>query len=413
MGLVIGWTATPNEKWEWQDVQDKLEEIRQFCRTLPNIYLSPKVFQFTAADLRPPLKNDDTYEYNLKVSGWRRIDNNPWDPGTSVSQVATALQGFVIHPAKGCESMEVYVARFPKHAWRRRPLKRFRGGDGRMEWPFAPDWRTVLAKPREYRDSFKLIHPILRKWKLSRQVAVASGSRYSPEWEKQSWAYTVEGYMHYVSTGLVRGVYRGHRKGRAASRPFVRFHDAARAQYETSRKYDVWFRYNGTAEEGMATFASPEFQEDMSRLMERDDFVTPPEVSSDYTFCKTQYASEDGIPNFVTAHLTVLSVLEKMRQVGFEMDIHDDGEFYETRSLKTLIENVSDYNGMVAGLAGALKDAISATGGDPSGLRAPILGFKNFEHLEADVVNKTTMIEDMRPLIEAFAKLAPHNTEAK
>lgn len=145
-------------------------------------------------------------------------------------------------------------------------------------------------------------------------------------------------------------------------------------------------------------------------------------------FCKTQYASDPecgGIPNFVRCHLNVIRMLEHARELGIDVHIDDEGHFAEsnysddykeayasgrqptyvdhpaTHSIKTLVENVGEYNVMIAGMCGMLKGAAGAHGMD---MVSPITDFQNYEHLEADFHVKHG--DEFDKVIKAFGQMA-------
>lgn len=125
-------------------------------------------------------------------------------------------------------------------------------------------------------------------------------------------------------------------------------------------------------------------------------------------FCKTQYASDPscgGIGNFLRCHLSVIRMLEYAQELGIDVMIDDEGHFGPARysddhqearaagreptyvdhpathSVSTLVNECSDYNRMIAGMYGALKDSLKSQGAE---LQSPISQYANFEHLEAD-----------------------------
>lgn len=98
------------------------------------------------------------------------------------------------------------------------------------------------------------------------------------------------------------------------------------------------------------------------------------------SFCKTQYASDPnagGVENFLRAHLAVVKLLDHAAELGILQNVNDEGGYWQQRNVEALARNVGDWNTMIAGWAGRLKDAF----GD--GVIAPIAEFPNFEHLEA------------------------------
>jgi hypothetical protein len=140
-------------------------------------------------------------------------------------------------------------------------------------------------------------------------------------------------------------------------------------------------------------------------------------------FCKTQYASQFGMPHFVRCHLSVCHLLKRIGEIpGVTVDINDEGHYEAstysddwreareagreptyvwhppTYSVATLIRECGDYNELVAGMAGAIKDAIGGTGVDQ---QAPIMQYANFEHLEAACGEG----QDVRPVLEALKSI--------
>ena len=100
-----------------------------------------------------------------------------------------------------------------------------------------------------------------------------------------------------------------------------------------------------------------------------------------HSFCKTQYASNPdcgGVENFLRCHLSVVRLLDHAKSLGVLADVSDESDYWEQRDIKALVEEVGEWNTMIAGLAGQLKDLI----GD--NVQSEIAKFPNFEHLEAD-----------------------------
>ncbi len=113
-------------------------------------------------------------------------------------------------------------------------------------------------------------------------------------------------------------------------------------------------------------------------------------VRTDYTggwllkgSCKTQYASEHGMEHFVRCHRMIVSVLDFWRQLGATVEVSDEGEYWETRSEAKLRNTVNRYNGLVAAVAGAFKDAAGDTG-QGHAVESPIFTRQDFEKLEAE-----------------------------
>jgi hypothetical protein len=62
------------------------------------------------------------------------------------------------------------------------------------------------------------------------------------------------------------------------------------------------------------------------------------------------------------AHLCFLAILEKLRDLGFQVDVQDEGGFWESRDLGKLAEALRQYDSMVAGFTGAVRDAVERQG---------------------------------------------------
>jgi hypothetical protein len=60
--------------------------------------------------------------------------------------------------------------------------------------------------------------------------------------------------------------------------------------------------------------------------------------------------------------------------------IRDDSKYAKHRDVNRLLRSLRDWNGLVAGIAGKLSDAL---GGDGNLVLAPIKDRPDFEHLEA------------------------------
>jgi hypothetical protein len=100
------------------------------------------------------------------------------------------------------------------------------------------------------------------------------------------------------------------------------------------------------------------------------------------SFCKTQYSSNPdcgGVPNFLQCHLTVIATLDKAKELGCLADVDDEGDFWQKRDIKALVQEIGSWNEMIAALGGGLKDLV---GDGPAGVQSPITQYQNFEQLE-------------------------------
>jgi hypothetical protein len=94
-----------------------------------------------------------------------------------------------------------------------------------------------------------------------------------------------------------------------------------------------------------------------------------------HAFCKTCYSND-----FVKAHLSIVHALDICKQEGILASVSDEGDYYETRDMKHLTENVAEGNAMIAKLFMALKTA-EITSGEQLTIQAPIEAMIN-EHKE-------------------------------
>jgi hypothetical protein len=98
------------------------------------------------------------------------------------------------------------------------------------------------------------------------------------------------------------------------------------------------------------------------------------------SFCKTQYASNPacgGVENFLRAHLSLVALLDYAADLGILDSVSDESGYWENRDEKALVEEIGEWNAMIAGFVGGMKDKF---GGE--GVQAEITKYPNFEHLE-------------------------------
>jgi len=70
--------------------------------------------------------------------------------------------------------------------------------------------------------------------------------------------------------------------------------------------------------------------------------------------CKTQFAAEHGWEHFLRCHKAVVTILEFCQQIGFAMEVTDEGGYWETRSEEKLCSALRRYDGFVAAVGGML-----------------------------------------------------------
>lgn len=123
------------------------------------------------------------------------------------------------------------------------------------------------------------------------------------------------------------------------------------------------------------------------------------------SFCKTHYASDPrcgGLPNFLRCHLGVVALLDEAKRLDCLAKVSDEGEFWETRSLERLSKEIDEQSAMLAGMFGALKDAMSQTSDGAGAVQAPIADYPNFERLEAE--GERLLPEQLKAMLKALAQ---------
>ncbi len=117
------------------------------------------------------------------------------------------------------------------------------------------------------------------------------------------------------------------------------------------------------------------------KFLEVDDRRMPTRLSGWQwsSFCKTQYASIAGPKNFLKAHLSVTAMLDEANRIGVLKSVKDEGDYWEHRDAKSLVESVCEWNELIAGQVGNLKDILP----DTMEMESPIKNHPDFEKLEA------------------------------
>ncbi len=123
------------------------------------------------------------------------------------------------------------------------------------------------------------------------------------------------------------------------------------------------------------------------------------------SFCKTHYASDPrcgGLPNFLRCHLSVVALLDEVEKLRVLRKVSDEGEFWETRSLERLTQEVGEQSAMLASLFGALKDTWGKASDGAGAVEAPIAAYPDFEHLEA--AGQRLLPEQLKTMLKALGR---------
>jgi hypothetical protein len=94
------------------------------------------------------------------------------------------------------------------------------------------------------------------------------------------------------------------------------------------------------------------------------------------SFCKTQYAT-----HFARCHLLVIQLLDMLKAEGFNVDVYDEGHYWETRDIKVLAKNINESTALISAVLGGLKSAAEQQG---IVVEAPIEDSKNYMKVDED-----------------------------
>lgn len=366
MGLTIQYSITAPADWTNATIHARLEQARQFAKTLPVISVSELAeFQGDAASfqkVRDAGKENEDEFFWAKIQAQRTIQN-PLEPGSFASQCPNHIRVFTVLPAEGCEQMNVGLCRYPRHVWK---------SNKNRASTYLPCWSLVaFDKGKSYPLSRAALKTFTHRWHLRRlpkSKFTLRGRFGSPE---KLLCMTENGMGE---AAIRQGRYLSHRKGYGNPVTIVSLRDRM--------TFEVLFTFLGTPKEAAKLLSSPEFKADLEKMVVGEDFITPAATGLWSSFCKTQYSNSPecgGWKNFARAHIAVLAILEKMQQLGFKVEVGDEGHFWETRNLKELAKIVGDYDVAMAGLVGALKDVAGAQGMD---VESAMSGRSDFEQLE-------------------------------
>jgi len=355
MGLTIHYHIEARQDWTRRQIRQKLEDTRRFALSLSIVSVS-EVTEFRGEDCQfdqaPASNENDPFRW-AKIQATRDVES-PWRPGESRRQAPSHMMCLSIYPAEGSEEMNVGWCSFPRFVWK-------------PEQDHAPGWSNVF-RGTSYRDAEKVLRAFLKKYRLVKMPDRGSHGR-------------LRGYselLHYTSGGGVSirsGRYLSHRRGYSPNYVELQLDDYA--------LHKVNFRFRGTIDEARVLFAGRQFKADLEDIIHGKEHVIPAAHGIWSSFCKTQYANNPqigGWNNFQRAHLSVVAVLEHMQQIGFQVEVNDESDFWKDRDLAALAKTIGEWDAMIAGMAGILKDAAQANGQD---IESPMLGRADFEHLEA------------------------------
>jgi len=97
-----------------------------------------------------------------------------------------------------------------------------------------------------------------------------------------------------------------------------------------------------------------------------------------HAVCKTQYASNLGDEHLIRCHTSLVALLDRAPDLGFDVTVRDETHYWETRDTNVLLAEVREMNRIVAHIAGAFHDAA----GGQARVEGAIFKHPEFEELE-------------------------------
>jgi len=129
--------------------------------------------------------------------------------------------------------------------------------------------------------------------------------------------------------------------------------------------------------------------------------------------CKTHYGSLHGWEHFRRCHLAVIDLALAGEELGMEIRITDEGDYWPGLDEEALKAAIDRLNGITAAFAGGLKDAlddeIEGENGPLSAVRAAIFEHPGFERLEAEAQAGG----DAEKIAEAIRRLKQETDDGK
>ena len=347
MGLTIHYELTVPNKWSIETVRAKLEALRQACMDLPVANVS-ELQEFKGEECRQAENPDEPSRW-AKIQSARSV-KSPWDFSGFYFQPPHHSIMFTVNLVPGCEPMNLGIRAFPPFVFPKRQV----GADGRLR---KPAWSLAVTDANRHPASAKILKKFSMRWQLHRL-------RWSDDYPDSQETLLFE---EFYRACVVQGRHISHRRGDAPSWVLVELVD--------QNKGHIRWRFKGSIEDARKLFRSAEFKADIDRLVWGEENTIPGETGTWASFCKTQFANEYGMPNFLRAHMTVCAILEKAQDIGFKVKVDDESGFWTKRDVKDLAEVVGQWDQMIAAMFGTMKDAIP-------GVVSPIQNRTDFEHLE-------------------------------
>lgn len=372
MGLTVHYNIKPDEGWSWDEIYHKLKSVHAFASDLPvHAVTSNIVNADSPEEVESFQQNADELHRSLVFKSSRMVRNEYL--GVSQFQDPDAFMGFTVFPAPGCEPFEIGMSRYSHHVVEASDLQaRWDEDDDRYEYSPIPDWNMIWNSTEMFSNARKWLKRFQKKWNLKKL----------PKGMKASSIFEV---IHRIERWQTIS-YEGGRDIPILEIGWNNYRNTLVLNYGSYLRafHDEPFvlEFKGSQTEAWEMINSHQFQVDLDKFARGLDVHNTGEVSWN-GFCKTQYASNPnfgGVENFLRAHLSIVEILDYMDSLGFQVEVDDEGDYWDNRDIEALVKEIDEWNAMIAGFVGALNDVAKDQGGE---CEAPITQFPDFEHLEA------------------------------
>jgi hypothetical protein len=371
MGLTIHYTIRPKRGWKEETIRAKLEEVRQKAMDLPFEWVSPEIMEFSGDNAKFYCQPDDFEDRWFLVQACRS-SSSPWKPGLSRSQAPAHVIGFTVEPGDGCEPCNFGFCEYEPDQWPKTPLMVNEDAKTRFEeFPYVPHWENAFDGDKWMfgDESRKIILDFCAKYDLE----------FVPQWIEHRRKHAPRTWVS-IPLGSSRGF--AWREAAYVGSSSLPGSDTVRAVVAICDNYnwsEIGFAYRGPTADFRPIAESPEFKRDLKRILTGKNHTVKADKYWD-SFCKTHYADDPeygGIENFLRCHLNVVALLDKLMEIGFNVEVRDEGEYWETRDVERLLGNLKECSEAIAAFVGVLKDLWG------NQVSAPILNRNDFEHIEA------------------------------
>ena len=321
-----------------------------------------ELHEFSGKECEPGEDQDDPCRW-AKIQSSRHLES-PWQPGTSYRQYPSHTLVFSVWPAPGCEEMNIGVCTFPQFVCPKRKEQPARRPTPKCSstGPHGP-WQSPM--PDTIPAAARVLKQFAKRWKLRRLRVV---ERLHPQPRNHRLGCILPGCAS--ATVAIRAIV-------AAMRP-----SWVLVEMEDRMQEYVRWRFQGTVDEAKALLCFTRNSRPIWTGLSGARSMSSP--------AKREHGAPSARPNTRTILQQAASPTSSVpifRSVPFwkrpgnlasRSRSATKADFWTKRDVKALAEEVGQWDAMIAGLFGVLKDAA------PDGLvlDSAIAGRHDFEQLE-------------------------------